>query len=203
MMAHREQSILRQHDKDPQHNEKNVHGIFGVFVCIFDSMLKIFITPSNRELSICDNVRKILSLMTKICMVFFGVFVCFAGIETENQRWCIYRGLSDVVNHINSWCNVVHTEESYAEVFRISFSRIHLCPMFTNIVLIRKIYSGKQRCISDCIFRTASVSWPVVCSTSKTFFKRFLSVVRSRKHVLPRFLTTFAASQPFFDPPSL
>jgi len=24
--------------------------------------------------------------MTKICMVFFGVFVCFAGIEAENRR---------------------------------------------------------------------------------------------------------------------
>jgi len=92
MLSHREQSILRPHDKDPQHNDTNLHGLFGVFVCIFDSMLKIFITQSNRELSICDHVRKILSLMTKICMVFFGVFVCFAGIEAENQRWCIYRG---------------------------------------------------------------------------------------------------------------
>jgi len=101
MLAHREQSIchiesnqsiLRQHDKDPQHNDKNVHGLFGVFVCIFDSMLKIFITPSNRELSICDSVRKILSSMTKFCMVFFGVFVCFADIEAENRREYIYRG---------------------------------------------------------------------------------------------------------------
>jgi len=33
MLAHREQSILRQHDKDPQHNDKNLHGLFGVFVC--------------------------------------------------------------------------------------------------------------------------------------------------------------------------
>ncbi|KEH24324.1 transmembrane protein, putative [Medicago truncatula] len=32
--------------------------------------------------SICDNVRKILSLMTKICMVFFVVFVCFDGVES-------------------------------------------------------------------------------------------------------------------------
>ena len=92
MLAHKEQSILRQHDKDPQHNDKNVHGLFDVFVCIFDSMLKIFITPSNRELSICNSVRKILSLMTKIYMIFFGVFVCFAGIEAENRRRCIYRG---------------------------------------------------------------------------------------------------------------
>jgi len=87
MLAHREQSILRQHDKDPQHNDKNVHGLFGVFVCIFDS-----ITPSNRELSICDSVRKILNLMTQICIVFFDVYVCFAGIEAENRRGCIYRG---------------------------------------------------------------------------------------------------------------
>ena len=65
MLAHREQSILRQHDKDPQHNDKNLHALFGVFFCIFDSMLKIFITPSNRELSICDSVRKILSLIIK------------------------------------------------------------------------------------------------------------------------------------------
>jgi len=92
MLGHREQSILQQHDKDPQHNDKNLHALFGVFVCNFDSMLKILITPSNRELSICDNVRKILSLMTKICMVFFGVFVCFAGIEAQNRRATIYRG---------------------------------------------------------------------------------------------------------------
>ena len=62
-------------------------------VCLyFDSMFKIFITQSNRELSICDRVKKILSLMTKICIVFFGVFVCFAVIEAKNQRGCIYRG---------------------------------------------------------------------------------------------------------------
>ena len=91
-LAHREQSILRQHDKDPQHNDKNLHGLFGVFVCIFNSMLKIFITQSNRVLSSCDRMRKIVSLMTKICMVFFGVFMCFAGIEAENRRGCIYRG---------------------------------------------------------------------------------------------------------------
>jgi len=83
-LSYREQSILRQHGKDPQHNDKNLHGLFGVFVCIFDSMLKIFITQSNRELSICDRVRKILSLMTKFCMVFFGVFVRFAGTKAEN-----------------------------------------------------------------------------------------------------------------------
>ena len=65
MLAHREQSILRQHDKDHQHNDKNVHGLFSVFLCIFDSMLKIIITPSNRELSICDSVRKIISLIIK------------------------------------------------------------------------------------------------------------------------------------------
>ena len=78
--------------KDPQHNDKNFHGFFGVFFCIFDSMLKIFITRSNRELSICDHVSKILILMTKICMVFFGVFVCFAGIEAENRGALIYSG---------------------------------------------------------------------------------------------------------------
>ena len=83
MLAHREQSILRQHDKDPQYNGKNVHDLFGVFVCIFDSMLKIFITSSNRELSICNNVRKILNLMTKICMVFFGVFVCLLVLKLK------------------------------------------------------------------------------------------------------------------------
>jgi len=91
ILAHREQSILRQHDKDPQHNENNLHALFSVFICIFYSMLKIFITPSNKELSICDNVRKILDLMTKICMVFFGVFVCFAGIEAQNWISTIYR----------------------------------------------------------------------------------------------------------------
>jgi len=50
-------------------------------------MLKTFITRSNRELSICDHVRNILSLMSKICMVFFGVFVSFAGNEDENQKY--------------------------------------------------------------------------------------------------------------------
>ncbi len=50
MLAHREESILRQHDKDPQHNDKNLYALFGVFVCIFDSMLKIFIMPSNRAI---------------------------------------------------------------------------------------------------------------------------------------------------------
>jgi len=24
---------LRQHEKDPQHNDKNIYGFFGVFVC--------------------------------------------------------------------------------------------------------------------------------------------------------------------------
>jgi len=91
-LAHREQSFLRQHYKDPQHNDKNLHALFGVFVCIFDSMLKIFIKSLDRELSICDNVRKILSLMTKICMVFFGVFVCFDGIEAQKRISTIYRG---------------------------------------------------------------------------------------------------------------
>jgi len=110
MLAHREQSILQQHDKDPQHNDKNVHGLFGVFVCIFDSMLKIFITLSNRELSICDSVRKILNLMTKICMIFFDVFMYFVGIEAENRRGC---------GPHKSCCNVVHTKESYVEAVRI------------------------------------------------------------------------------------
>jgi len=31
--------------------------------------------------------------MTKICMVFFGVFVCFAGNEYENRKHLIYRSL--------------------------------------------------------------------------------------------------------------
>jgi len=67
----------------------------SLYLYIFASMRRIFITRtrSNRELSICDRVRKILSLMKKICMVFFGVFVCFAGIEVENRRALIYSGL--------------------------------------------------------------------------------------------------------------
>jgi len=65
-----------------------------VFVCIFDSMLRIFITLAqlNRELFICVSVTMILRLMTKICMVFFSVFVCFDGIVAENRRALIYRG---------------------------------------------------------------------------------------------------------------
>jgi len=65
----------------------------SLYLHIFASVRRIFITRtlSNRELSICHRVKKILSLMTKICTVFFGVFVCFAGIEAENQRALIYR----------------------------------------------------------------------------------------------------------------
>jgi len=73
---------------------KNLIVFFGVFVCIFDSMLRIFITPTqlNRELFICVCVTMILSLMTKNCMVFFSVFVCFDGTVAENWRALIYRG---------------------------------------------------------------------------------------------------------------
>jgi len=60
-------------------------GLFGVFVCIFDSMLKIFITQSNREISICDRVRKVISLMTTICMVFFGVFCWYWSWKPERM----------------------------------------------------------------------------------------------------------------------
>jgi len=76
----------------------------SLYLYIFASMQSFIMrTRSNRELSICDRMRKILSLMTKICMVFFGVFVCFAGIEAENQRALIYRGPWISV----SWCNLV------------------------------------------------------------------------------------------------
>jgi len=73
---------------------KKINCIFGVFVCIFDSMLRIFImlTRLNRELFICVCVRMILNLMTNICMVFFSVFMCFDGIVAENQRVLIYKG---------------------------------------------------------------------------------------------------------------
>jgi len=54
----------------------------------------------------------------------------------------------------------------------------------------------EHRCIADFIFRTASVS-------VKRVQHRFWSVVKSRKHVLSRFLTAFMTSQPFFDPHSL
>ena len=66
----------------------------SLYLYIFASMRRIFITRtrSNRELSICDRVKKIFSLMTKICMVFFGVFVYFDGIVAENRRALIYRG---------------------------------------------------------------------------------------------------------------
>jgi len=84
---------MRQHEKI-QHNDKKFNCFFGVFVCFFDNMLRIFITPTwlNRELFICVRVTMILSLMTKICMVFFSVFVCFDGIVAENRRSLIYRG---------------------------------------------------------------------------------------------------------------
>jgi len=66
----------------------------SLYLYIFASMQRLFITRtrSNRELSICDRVRKNLSLLKLFCMVFFGVFVCFAGIEVENRITLIYRG---------------------------------------------------------------------------------------------------------------
>ena len=63
------------------------------YLYIFDSMLRIFIMQSNRQQSICDNIKKILSLMTKICMVFFGVFVCFAGIELKTGEGVFIKAL--------------------------------------------------------------------------------------------------------------
>lgn len=39
--------------------------------------------PSNRELPICDNMRKIFSTMIKISMIFL---VCFAGNDNENRK---------------------------------------------------------------------------------------------------------------------
>jgi len=85
---------MRQHVKIFSTMTKNLIVFFGVFVCIFDSMLRIFITPTqlNRELFICVCVTMILSLMTKICMVFFSVFVCFDGTVAETWRALIYRG---------------------------------------------------------------------------------------------------------------
>jgi len=55
---------------------------------------------SHREQSICHiesslfcgSMTKIIITMTKMFMVFFGVFVCFDGIEAENRRALIYRG---------------------------------------------------------------------------------------------------------------
>lgn len=44
--------------------------IFKQRATFFYSMLKIYIMLSNRELSICDNIRQILSTMTKKFMVF-------------------------------------------------------------------------------------------------------------------------------------
>jgi len=41
---------------------------------------------------LCGSMTKILNTMTKIFMIFYGVFVCFAGIEAENRRALIYRG---------------------------------------------------------------------------------------------------------------
>ena len=75
---------LQPHEKDPQHNDKNLHGFFGffffcvlqqtnqgnkIYLYIFESMLMIFITLSNREQFICDSMRKILSTMTKFFMI--------------------------------------------------------------------------------------------------------------------------------------
>ena len=68
------------------------------------------------------------------------------------------------------------SKESNVEAFRIIHSGMSLAlqrsanvPLVhhksTIIALIRKIYSGTKRCIPDCIFRNASVPWPVVCTT--------------------------------------
>lgn len=70
------------------------------YLYIFESMLRIFTMLAHREQSICHiennlfccSMTKILSTMTKKFMVFFGVFVCFDGIEAENRRALLYRG---------------------------------------------------------------------------------------------------------------
>jgi len=63
-------------------------------------------------------MTKILSTMTKNFMVFYGVFVCFAGIEAENRRTLIYRGPWILWPH-KLLVHVVHTKGSYVEVFQI------------------------------------------------------------------------------------
>jgi len=56
--------------------------------------------------------------MTKNFMVFFGVFVSFAGNEDENRKHLFIK-VSGFVDHKNCWCIVVQTKESYAEEFHI------------------------------------------------------------------------------------
>jgi len=79
-------------DSDRQHNDE-IQGVSsGLY--IFDSMLKIFITLSNREQSICDNMRKILSTMTKISMIsLVCLCVCFCCKWRWKPETLIYRGL--------------------------------------------------------------------------------------------------------------
>jgi len=48
-----------------------------IYLHIFDSVLKIFIMSSNREVSICDNMRKIFSTMTKEKSWFFWCVCVF------------------------------------------------------------------------------------------------------------------------------
>jgi hypothetical protein len=58
-----------------------------IYLYIFYSILRIIIMQSNKELSICDHMRKILSIMTKIFMVsLVCLCVFFTGNEYENQK---------------------------------------------------------------------------------------------------------------------
>jgi len=57
-----------------------------IYLYIFCSILKIFIMPSNREQSICDNIRKIFNTMTKNFMVSFVCLCVFDGNEDENRK---------------------------------------------------------------------------------------------------------------------
>jgi len=79
---------MQQHEKIFSTMTKN---FIVSLVCLFVFLLAW--TRSNRELSICDRVKKFISLMTKIYMVFFGVVVCFDCIEAENRIALIYRDL--------------------------------------------------------------------------------------------------------------
>ena len=105
--------------------------------------------------------------------------------DFEKNKTKVYNinknNIKHVIKNINSWCNVVHTKESYAEAIRIIQSEptltIHNVPSFTLghpiIVFLRNTLSG-MHVLSGLYLPDCTISFrPVVCTTKKTFFKRF------------------------------
>jgi len=73
---------------------------------------------SNRELSICDRMRKILNIMTNICMVSLVCLCVLLKMKVKIKNTYLYMYL-DVVDNRNCRCNRDNTKESYVEGIQI------------------------------------------------------------------------------------